>query len=251
MQKRIIFVILSFVFGFWILPCLPAGRDFGFSAAYAYFPFPSLTGASGLTRIPDASVLPYKNWNLATDYGVRYNNNTENQQPSFYYKASMGSFHNFELGLVGGLDQTAQELRDGVYVNMKYAPTIGDDSDPLLLAIGIENLASKTQTAVYMAATKPFNQGPRLTFGFLADFPGNKFRPLGMAGIDVPISTLSILADIFAGESLVQVNGGIRYRILPTFAFDGRAINIFGSQTGQLEKDPKQLLFGFSWINPF
>jgi hypothetical protein len=225
--------------------------DFVFLSATAYFPFPSLTGASGLTRIPDASVVPYKNWSLATDYGVHFAGTGEAQQPSFYYKINMGALHNLELGLVGGLDRAGKELRDGVYVNMKYAPTIGDDSDPLLLAIGVENLASKTQTAVYMAATKPFKQGPILTFGFLADFPGNKFRPLGMAGLDIPISTLSIITDIFAGESLVQLNGGFRYHIMPTFALEGRAVNILGSQPGQLEKDPKQFLFGFSWINPF
>ena len=218
--------------------------------ACAFLPFPSLTGASGLTRIPDASVLPYKNWNLGTSYGS--SNNSNSSQPTMSYIANLGTFHNFELGLVGGLDQAGKEMRDGVYINMKYSPTLGDGSDPLLLAIGVENLASKTQSAVYMVATKPFIQGPRLSFGFMADFPGSKFRPMGMAGLDVPISTLSILTDLFAGENFIQLNGGIRYRILPTLALDGRAINILGdSATAQSIKDPKQFLFGISWINPF
>ncbi|KAF0134924.1 MAG: hypothetical protein FD145_305 [Candidatus Saganbacteria bacterium] len=218
--------------------------------SFAYFPFPSLTGASGLTRIPDATVLPYKNWNISVDYGSQYANN---QIPTLYYKANLGTFQNFELGLVGGLNQTGKELREGVFINMKYSPGIGDGSDPLLLAIGVENLASKTQTALYMVATKPFKQGPRLSFGFLADFPGNRFRPLGMAGIDVPMDAFSILADLFAGESLVQINGGVRVKLLPTFAIDVRAINIFGdtNNANQLGKDPKQVLFGISWINPF
>ncbi|MFA4967631.1 MAG: hypothetical protein WC624_05380 [Candidatus Margulisiibacteriota bacterium] len=223
---------------------------FGFCPAYAYFPFPSLTGASGLTRMPDATVLPYKNWNLSMDYGTLYTNNGNKQQPAFYYKANLGTFQNFELGLVGGLDQAGQELRDGVYINMKYAPTLGDGSDPLLLAIGCENLASKTQTSVYMVATKPFVQGPKLSFGFLADFPGNKFRPLGMLGIDIPIGTFSILADLFKGESVTQLNAGVRFRIMPTFALEGRAINILDDST-TTQKDPKQLLIGISWINPF
>jgi len=224
-----------------------------FSSAHAYFPFTSLAGASGLTRIPDANVLPYKNWDFAVDYGALYANNGNQQQPAFYYKANLGSFHNFEMGLVGGLDSAGQQLRDGVYINMKYAPSIGDGSDPLLLAIGVENLASKTQTGVYMVATKPLAQGPSLSFGFLADFPGNKFRPLGMLGIDIPIGTLSLLADMFAGENLSQFNAGLRYRVIPTFAFEARAINILGdNQTpAQNLKDPKQLLIGFSWINPF
>lgn len=225
------------------------------SPSFAYLPATSYTGASGLTRIPDATVVPFKNWNLASDYGVQNSGGNSASQPTFNYKANLGAFHNFELGLIGGLDQTSKELRDGVYVNFKYSPGIGDGTDPLLLAIGVENLASKTQTGVYMVATKPFVQGPKLSFGFMADFPGNKFRPLGMAGLDVPLGTMSILTDLFAGENLFQLNGGVRYRIIPTFAFDGRAINVFGDQQNQNSatpaKDPRQFLFGFSWLNPF
>lgn len=224
------------------------------TSTLAYFPFPALHGASGLTRIPDAYVIPYKNWNIGTDYGVQYTAG-DKQQPAFYYKANLGSFHNFELGLVGGLDQAGKEIRDGVYVNMKYSPTLGDSEDPLLLAIGVENLASKTQTGVYMVATKPFKQGPKLSFGFMADFPNGKFRPLGMAGIDIPLTTISILADLLAGESLFQVDGGVRFRLIPTFALEARAINILENQqqgvTTTPAKDPKQYLIGFSWINPF
>ncbi|MBI5701519.1 hypothetical protein HZC34_06765 [Candidatus Saganbacteria bacterium] len=216
--------------------------------ADAYFPFPSLTGSSGLTRIPDANSLPYKNWNMSIDYGV----SKSPDQPSMYYKANIGAFHNFELGMVGGLDAAGKEIRDGVYVNLKYSPAIGDGSDPLLLAIGIDNLASKTMTDVYMVATKPFSQGPSLSFGFMADFPQNKFRPMGMAGIDVPFGTMSVLADMFAGETVFQLNGGLRVRLLPTFAVDVRAINIAGNQQNALAtKDAQQYLLGMSWINPF
>jgi len=221
------------------------------NVASAYFPFPCVSGSSGLTRIPDAYVLPYKNWNLSTDFGTQYNGNQ--QQPAFYYKANLGAFHNFELGLVGGLDQAGNEIRDGVYVNMKYSPTLGDGSDPLLLAIGVENLASKLQAGVYMVASKPFKQGPILSFGFMADFPNGKFRPLGMAGLDIRLGNFSILSDLFAGESVFQLNGGVRFNLIPEFALEGRAINIFANQQAAqtATKDPKQYLIGFSWANPF
>ena len=220
------------------------------SRANAYIPFPSLSGASGLTRIPDAFVIPYKNWNIAFEYGTQYNGTT--QQPAFNYKANIGAIHNFELGLVGGLDSTGTQLRDGVYVNMKYSPNIGDGSDPLYLAIGTENLASKTQTDLYMVATKPFKQGPILSFGFMADFPNGRFRPLGMAGVDMPFSPLNILVDLLAGETLFQLNGGIRYKITRDFVLEGRAINALGStDTTTQAKDPKQYLIGFAWLNPF
>ncbi len=218
------------------------------SSAFAYsFPVPSVNGASGLVRIPDATVIPYKNWNIGIDYGSTINGN--NSVPAMLYKANLGTFHNFELGFVGGYDNTGLVVREGVFINMKYSPAIGDGSDPLLLAIGVENLASHTQAGVYMVATKPLKQGPKLTFGFMADFPAGKFRPLGMAGLDLPIgSSLSILTDMFAGETIFQVNAGVRYFIIPSFAIDGRAINVLkGAQT----KDSQQYLVGFSWANPF
>lgn len=216
--------------------------------SFAYVPATSLNGATGLTRIPDAYVVPYKNWNLSADFGTKHIGNT--QQPAFLYKANLGAFHNFELGLVGGLDQQGAQMRDGVYVNLKYSPAIGDGSDPLLLAIGVENLASLTQTGVYMVATKPFKQGPLLTFGFMADFPNNKFRPLGMAGVAVPMGNLSILGDLFAGESVFQVNGGVRLFLLNDFCIEGRAINIANNNV-QTAKDPQMYTFSFSWLNPF
>lgn len=218
------------------------------TGAFAYsFPVPSVHGASGLVRVPDATVIPYKNWNIGIDYGTTQTGGTS--VPAMLYKANLGTFHNFELGFVGGYDNTGTTVREGVFINMKYSPAIGDGSDPLLLAIGVENLASHTQTGVYMVATKPLRQGPKLSFGFMADFPAGNFRPLGMAGLDLPIgSSLSILGDLFAGETIFQVNAGIRYFIIPTFAIDGRAINVLaGTQT----KDAQQYLVGFSWANPF
>ncbi len=242
MKKTIVLllaVLLILGAGFWSL-----------GSCYAAFPFPSSSGASGLTRIPDAQALPYKNWNIGVDYGVQ--KLATGDQPVISYKANLGAFHNFELGMVGGLDAAGKELRDGVYINLKYSPSIGDGSDPLLLAIGINNLASKTQTDVYMVATKPLNQGPLLSFGFMADFPNSKFRPMGMAGIDIPFGTLSAIADLMAGETIFQLNGGVRFRLLPTFALEARAINILANQpNAQQAKDPQQFLVGVSWINPF
>ncbi|OGC03403.1 hypothetical protein A2276_00605 [candidate division WOR-1 bacterium RIFOXYA12_FULL_43_27] len=222
-------------------------------SVFAAFPMPSVNGPTGLVRIPDAQVIPYKNWNIGIDYGAAYPAGSANTVPALLYKANMGSFNGFELGLVGGYDAVGTALREGVFINLKYAPSIGDGSDPLLLAMGVENLASFTQTAIYMVATKPFKQGPSLSFGFMGDFPGNnRFRPLGMAGLDVPMGAgLHILGDLFAGETVFQVNAGIRYFLLPTFAIDGRAINIAGPSNTQVSKDSKQYLVGISWANPF
>lgn len=219
-------------------------------SAYAYFPFPALTGPSGLVRIPDAYVLPYKNWNISTDFGTELQSDgtVSNDDPVFYYKANLGTFRNFELGLVGGLDQQDNQIREGVFINMKYAPSSGYGDDPLLLAIGVENLSSRNESGVYMVATKPFIQGPQLSFGFLADFPDGKFRPFGIAGLLVPTGNISFLGDFLAGEDIFELNCGIRFNILPSFAVEGKGINILGDDSA---KDPKSILVGMSWANPF
>jgi hypothetical protein len=52
---------------------------------------------------------------------------------------------------------------------------------------------------------------------------------------------------------MFQLNGGVRFRIIPTLAIEGRAINILGDQQSAtaMPKDPKMYLVGISWINPF
>jgi hypothetical protein len=154
-----------------------------------------------------------------------------------------------ELGIVGGTEQNSNELREGVFVNMKLSLTTGEEPDPMLLAIGVENLFSKTQTDVYMVATKYFKQGPKLTFGFLADFPGSKFRPQGLLGAEFPLAdTLILTSDLQAGETLFQVNAGARFYFTPIFSVNFSALNVLD---GGQANDSRTALLGFSWANPF
>ncbi|OGC41632.1 hypothetical protein A2548_04690 [candidate division WOR-1 bacterium RIFOXYD2_FULL_41_8] len=161
---------------------------------------------------------------------------------------NLGTFHGVELGIVGGTDIGTANLREGVFVNMKLSLSTGEGPNPLMLAIGVENLFSYTETDVYMVATKYMRQGPKLTFGFMADFPGQKFRPLGMAGIEAPIGeTLFWGADLMAGESLFQLNLGAKLYVTPLFAVSVTGLNVLdGTQT----KDTRTAYIGFSWANP-
>jgi hypothetical protein len=162
---------------------------------------------------------------------------------------NLGTFHGVELGIVGGTERNSSQLREGVFVNMKLALSTGDEPYPLLLALGVENLFSRTQTDVYMVATKYFKQGPKATFGFQADFPNNKFRPLGLAGIELPLGdTIFLLADLMAGESLFQVNAGARLYFTPIFSLNLSGLNVLD---GTQVKDTRSVLLGFSWANPF
>ncbi|MGB9612965.1 MAG: hypothetical protein ACPL4K_02150 [Candidatus Margulisiibacteriota bacterium] len=220
--------------------------------AWAYprvFPAPALNGPSGLVRIPSADVIPYKNFNLGLDYGAVLTSGVGSAESTLYYKMNLGTFHGVELGIVGGTDKTTNKLREGVFVNMKLSLSTGDEPYPILLALGVENLFSYTQTDVYMVATKYFKQGPKLTFGFLADFPNYKFRPIGVAGVDVAVGdTMFLVVDLMHGESITQVNGGVRFYFTPIFSLNLSGLNLLD---GAQVKDPRTVLIGFSWANPF
>ena len=156
----------------------------------AVFPTPALNGPSGVVRIPSADVIPYKNLNIGADFGATLLPSFTSAESAVYYKMNLGTFHGVEIGIVGGTKKDSSELREGVFVNMKLSLSTDEDPYPLRLAIGIENLFSYYDTDVYMVATKYFKQGPRMSFGFMADFPEHKFRPLGMFAVSYTHLTL-------------------------------------------------------------
>lgn len=239
-EKLLLGICLVFVV--CVLAIAPAG------AYPAVFPAPSLNGPTGVVRIPSADVIPYKNFNLAADYG-RTLSSSGSGESAVYYKMNLGTFHGVEVGIIGGTENNTSEFRDGVYVNLKLSLSTGEEPYPMLLAIGTENLFSKNQTDVYMVATKFLKQGPKLTFGFMADFPNSKFRPLGMLGVEAPIAdTFFLTSDLMAGETLFQVNAGARFYFTPIFSVNFSALNILD---GGVTKDPRTALLGFSWANPF
>jgi hypothetical protein len=213
------------------------------------FPSPAINGPSGVIRMPSADVIPYKNFNIGADFGAAFLPAFASQEAAVYYKMNLGTFHGVELGIVGGTEKESSNLREGVFVNMKLSLSTGEEPYPMLLAIGVENLFSYSQTDVYMVATKYLKQGPRLSFGFMADFPENRFRPLGMIGVEVPVAdTLFLASDLLAGETLMQLNAGARFYFTPIFSLNFSGLNILNNDQA---KDSRSALIGFSWANPF
>jgi hypothetical protein len=232
------------------------------SSAEDLFPSASVNGATGSVRMPTADVLPYRNLNIGFDIG---NNSITNKQ-MLYYKMNVGTFQGLELGIVGGTTGNAMNegiAREGVFINMKYSLATGNYDNPLFLAIGVENLSSYYQTDVYMVATKYLSQGPKLHFGFMGDFPGEKFRPMGMLGFDFPVAEkFLIMTDALAGESIFQLDVGIRYYMSPTFCLNISGLNVTYDETAYDKdsdektaskefKDPKCFLIGLTLTNPF
>jgi hypothetical protein len=216
------------------------------------FPSASINGATGSVRMPTADVLPYRNLNIGFDIG----SNADTNKQVLYYKMNVGTFQGLELGIVGGTTGNAQNeglAREGVFINMKYSLSAGNYDNPLLIAIGVENLSSYHQTDVYMVATRCINQGPKLHFGFMGDFPGEKFRPLGMLGFDLPLfGNIMLLTDALAGETLFQLDVGIRYYFSSTVVMNISGMNLtYDKSNPQDYKDPKSVLIGFTLTNPF
>jgi len=236
---------ICLVIGIWSLVIAPAGATIP-----RVFPAPELIGPTGVVRIPSADVIPYKNFNVGLDYGAVFaSGSSSSPESTVYYKMNLGAFHGIEVGIVGGTDKATNKLREGVFVNMKLSLSTGDEPNPLLLALGVENLFSYTQTDVYMMATKYLKQGPKLTFGFMADFPNYKFRPMGVVGLDSAIGdNLFLVADLMAGETLFQVNAGAKFYFSPIFSLNLSGLNILD---GPQVKDSRTALVGFSWANPF
>jgi hypothetical protein len=223
--------------------------------AFVPQPTPNVIGSTGIVRIPSADVIPYKNIDFGLDVGSNYGED----KFTLYYHFNLGIFQGMELGCVG-MDNRMGALQEGVFINMKYSLATDTSPYPLLLAIGVENLASFNRCDVYMMATKYFPSGARLHFGFLGDFPGltdSRFRPLGSLGFDAPVlsDNLYFLTDMMAGESLYELNLGIRWYISDTVALNLSGLNVLADDNRiaadkAKDKDPKSVLFGFSWINP-
>ncbi|MDI6732098.1 MAG: hypothetical protein QME05_05980 [Candidatus Margulisbacteria bacterium] len=220
----------------------------GVAASPQVFPSPTIYGPTGLVRVPTADIVPYKNFNVGANFGTKVTTSSASVTSATYIM-NLGAFNGLELGVVGGTEPNSTELREGVFVNSKLSLSSGDEPNPMLLAIGVENLFSRTQTDVYMVATKYFKQGFKLTFGFMGDFPDGRFRPLGMLGGDTNLgNNLYVAGDMLLGETLSQVNAGIKFYFNPIFSINAYGLNVLSSA---VSKDSRSLLLGFSWANPF
>lgn len=210
---------------------------------------PSINGPTGLLRMPTADVIPYKEFNVGVDYSLT-TTTTASPEGMLYYKVNLGTFQGLELGIVGGTERGTQRLREGCFINLKFSLSTDDSAYPLKLAVGVENLTSRQDTDVYMVATKYFKQNFVLHFGFMGDFPGDRFRPLGMLGLGIPLfeSNFIAMGDLFAGETLFQVDAGIRVYLFPSFALTIGGLNLSNSP---ISKNPQSVYAGFSWANPF
>ena len=232
---------------------------FAQAASFASVNTPTITGSTGLIEMPTADVLGSKDFNVGLDYvfdGSSVSTGSMSDiQGVWQYKANVGSFMGYtkgmELGFVGRTEKVTNRFKEGVFINLKYSLASSDDPDALKLAIGVENLTSLSESDVYMVASKGWKGGAGVHFGAMFDFPNyNKFRPIGMLGLDMPLGTraFSIMAEAFSGESIFQLDAGLSYSINNNFSLLARGLNITNSDNA---RNTKSFSAGISLANFF
>ena len=180
-----------------------------------YWASPSLNGPTGLISIPTAEALKYKEFNVAFDYGMGANIQSKTSADDWSYKLNMGTFENWEIGVVGGKVPT-----EGMYLNVKYYLMSDDSQLPLSIAIGSENLSSMSQTNIYMIASKKMREDIGLHLGFKAIFEPEQLSPSIMGGLNYfATEELEFLGDIDGDGKTYRANLGLRYFLTNQFSF--------------------------------
>jgi len=169
------------------------------------FASPTIYGPTGVIEMPSAESIAYKQVNVAVDYAMNNYDDGEKKN-NFYYKFNLGSFENWELGILGG-----SFLDEGVFVNMKYFLMSNQEEHPLSIAAGLERIGSNDDLATYLVTSKRFEGGLHGHFGFKAYFQDSLYAS-AMIGIEYfSDEKISFLADITGekNESYV-LNGGTK-----------------------------------------
>jgi len=182
------------------------------------FAIPTIQGPSGLISVPTAESLKFKEFNIAVDSIL----NEDEKSQSLYYKVNLGTFQNWELGFVGGKTPT-----EGVFINAKYYLLSDNSKFPLSIAIGLQNLASKSLTDVYMVISKRFKGGFIGHFGFNANFSNKDIDPSIMGGVEYLLNEyISIIGDIDGKRQTYVGNAGVALYLTESFVIRGAVLDL-------------------------
>ena len=186
----------------------------------------SLYGPTGLVTIPKAESLGYKEMSISYDYLVRKSQDLD----EWFFKTNLGTFRNWEFGIT-----KKKVIDEGVLLNLKYFVYSSEERLPLTLAMGVENIASKDDTSLYMVASKRLEGGFGLHFGFEAIFE-KEILPSVMGGIEYYFSEhLLLVVDTTSVNQNYTLNFGAKQFItdeisLRLFMLDALDINKQGLQ---------------------
>lgn len=167
----------------------------------------TINGPIGLVTMPSADSLKYREMAAAYDYKIGQTKEKE----GWSYKVNLGTFQNWEIGIVGNKVPT-----EGMFLNIKYFLISDQARFPLSIALGFENLSSLTQTSFYMVASKKLRSDFGLHLGFKAIFDTAQIKPAIMGGAQyIHNDRIDFLADINSNGTLYTGNIAMHYVIVP------------------------------------
>ncbi len=173
---------------------------------------PTIGGTSGLVRMPTAQGLKYKEFNIGLDY---ISQQAVSGSSRMLYKANLGTLDGLEIGFVG------QGQQEGVFINLKYYLLSDNTEQPLMMALGIDNISSFNKTDIYMVASKIFKGGFSMHLGFLAPLQGGATNPSLMLGTEYYFSeSLSLAVDTVGQNSVYDMAAGLRFRTSNNLIFN-------------------------------
>ncbi|MFT5171085.1 MAG: hypothetical protein ACI9BD_000857 [Candidatus Marinamargulisbacteria bacterium] len=183
---------------------------------------PTIHGPTGLIAIPTAEALKYKEFNVGMDYMM----GAQDEIQDWRYKLNLGTFQNWELGVVGGKTPT-----EGVFVNAKYYLMSDESRYPLAIAIGTENLSSNGNTSIYMVASKKFQESFDAHLGFRAIFGEKELDPTLMFGLEYFLNNkFSVIADIDGEGQNYTLNAGSLYYLSSHFVLRTAVIDLLNTK---------------------
>lgn len=178
----------------------------------------TINGSTGLLTVPSAEALKYKEISVGYDYLF---SDRDRDEDAFFYKATLGTFQDWEIGVVGG-----SEPDEGMFLNVKYYMMSDNSRYPVMVAIGMENLSSEDNTSVYMVASKRFKGGLSGHFGFRALF-SDEIDPSIMAGLEYFVNNnIVLITDISGQQQDYAVNSGIDYQLSPEVTIRAAILDI-------------------------
>ena len=172
---------------------------------------PTLNGPTGLITMPTAHSLHYKEFSFSYDYLTK---TKPNMADRWAYSLNLGTFENLEIGAIGG-----KNPGEGVFLNIKYFVSSGNERFPLTFAVGFENLSSYHESDFYLVVSKQMQSDFSIHGGFKGVF-SDTLNPFLMAGCEYNYTEkLRLLADVNGEQETYYLNTGLSYNFYNSFSF--------------------------------
>ena len=199
---------------------------------------PSLIGTNGLVRMPAATSVTYKEFDIGVNWEL-LQTPVNGKQHKIHYLANLGIFDGVELGFLG------DNSKEGVFINLKYYMLSDKSEYPLGLAVGLTNLASHTSTDLYLVLSKKFPNKLAGHLGFSSNLLAGKIKANVMFGMEMFLSEqMTVIGDVIGSEDSWILSAGLRLKLS-----DDATLNTFYEDISNSTADKGTFSIGISMHN--